>query len=225
MSAISTLTPLAARWIGGALLAALAGCVTLDSYPDPAYSRDSLADHPPGSLPAQLTLRVDYRVNGEPAPAQAERARNRVIHLLSQAGQAQVALPEQADTNTPQLRLRIDQRFDPEQAREAGASTGATLGAVDNRVRDEFSVAIELVGGVDQQPLSPIGLYEHAIVTDVEDVTLDVPLLEYADALEAVLDDVLARFVADYQRAQSRPSPVIVLPEGPDLSEDGEPDV
>ncbi|MEN8819951.1 MAG: hypothetical protein ABF271_02490 [Abyssibacter sp.] len=206
------------------LLASIAGCVTLDSYPDPAYTRYSLTDHPPGSLPPEVALEVAYRVNDQPAPQQAARARDRVIHLLSRASMAQVALPERVEPGTTTLRLRIDQRFDPAQARNAGASTGASLGAVDNRVRDEFSIAVELVEP-GQTQAAPVGIYEHAIVTDVEDISVDVPLQEYADALDAVLDDALARFVADRQRAMQRPSPVIVLPEGPDLSEDGQPDL
>lgn len=198
----------------------LGACLTFDSYLDPAYTRYSLEGQAPGVLPERVGLRVRYQANDVEDPVRSGVGYERIRSLIERSGVSSVISPEALTVSDPVLVVDIDHRFDAERSFRAGMVTGMAMGStrVKNSVRDEFSVALKLIGG-DQPDVVTQGLYEHAIVTTMTGGPPGIELIEYEAAFDRVMDDALARFVHDRRVAETRPTPVIVLPEPPDLSE------
>lgn len=136
----------------------LSGCISIQSYVDPAYHQASYKDiqRPASPIPAKLA--VQFQTNGEHKPAVDATVRGHVEKTLRTSGVIEPLAANDA-RSAPSLNITVNNIADLAKARHMGFRTGLTMGMKGNMVTDNYEMKAAWSGGGKTRQYE----YKHAL--------------------------------------------------------------
>lgn len=117
----------------------LSGCLTMNSYVDPALPHVAKADIVAPATPRPVQVAVEFRTKGSANAAATAEVQPRVIAVASESGLFSAVSREAAGAGAGLLTVVIDNvPLEGENAAAEGFGTGLTLGAVGSMVTDAY---------------------------------------------------------------------------------------
>lgn len=187
---MKSLAPLAALL----LAAGLTACVSMKSYPDPAFQVVQVKDFKPVAAPQPVQVVAEFKRDGELRPEASARLKARVERALAQTG---VLRPDDSSGT----RLKVTANNLPDRGDSLGVSikAGLSMGLSGGEVVDhyDFDFVLTRPGG---QPGKDVFL-RHALKSLVgsADAPLGAKPEDPARAFDRLVQDVVFAYVKRYQ--------------------------
>ena len=187
---MKSLAPVAALLLAGGLTA----CVSMKSYPDPAFQTVQVRDFKPVAKPQLVQVVAEFKRDGELRPEASARLKARVERALAQTG---VLRPD--DSSGTRLKVTANNLPDHGDSLAVGLKAGLSMGLSGGEVVDqyEFDFVLTPPGG---QPGKDVFL-RHALKSLVGSV--DTPLgakpEDTARAFDRLVQEAVFAYVKRYQ--------------------------
>lgn len=174
----------------------LSGCISVQSYVDPAYHQTGYKDLKRPAKPIPAKLAVQFQTNGEHKPAVDATVREHVEKTLKTSG---VIEPLAADTAQPaaSLNITVNNIADIAKAKHMGFRTGLTMGMKGNMVTDNYEMRASYSGGGRTKAYE----YKHALHSLVgsgegpKDIAPTTP----ADGFGKIMEDLTLNLLRSLQ--------------------------
>lgn len=168
----------------------LTGCLSMNSYVDPALPHVTRADLVAPATPRPVQVAVEFRTKGSPNAAATAEVQPRVIAVSAESGLFSSVTREAAGPDAGLLTVVIDNvPLDGEDAAAEGFGTGLTLGLAGSLITDRYLATITYSRGGKTASVDVI----HALHTTVgnhggpEGLTAMTP----AEAIQQVIDQII----------------------------------
>lgn len=175
---------------------ALSGCISVQSYVDPAYRQAGYNDLKRPAQPIPAKLAVQFQTNGQHKPAVDETVRGHVEKVLKASG-----VIEPLAANAPQpaaaLSITVNNIADIAKAKHMGFRTGLTMGMKGNMVTDNYEMKASFSGGGRAKSYE----YKHALHSLVgsgegpKDIAPTTP----ADGFGKIMEDLTLNLLRSLQ--------------------------
>ncbi len=121
----------------------LTGCLSMNSYVDPALPRVTRADVAAPATPRPVQVAVEFRTKGSANAAATAEVQPRVLAVAAESGLFSSVTREAAGADAGLLTVVIDNvPVEGENAAAEGFGTGLTFGAVGNMVTDAYVATV-----------------------------------------------------------------------------------
>ena len=168
----------------------LTGCLTLNSYVDPALPGVTRADVAAPATPRPVQVAFEFRTKGSANAAATAQMQPRVMAVASESGLFSVVTREAADANSGLLTVVIDNvALEGENAAAEGFGTGLTFGAVGSMVTDAYVSTVTYTRGGETTSVN----VRHALHTTIGNHAGPPGLtaMKPADAVNQIVDQIV----------------------------------
>lgn len=177
------------------LLLSTTGCIIPKGYIDPTFRTASYQDVNPKKSPVPVRVEYTFLTNDSPSPRATqilEKKANRVLESTK------VFRPDPNAKAT--LKIQMANIADMGKAFTKGFGTGLTFGLVGSSVVDRYVMKVEFRSADEVFDRS----YDHALhsTIGIKSAPKGMQPVSYADAFDQIVEDLLLRYLVDYQHLQ-----------------------
>jgi len=132
-------SPIAASFVFG-LCITCGGCINMQAYFEPRLPKVQANELPTWKDRRQVTLTVDYKINGVPDPKQARRARSKIAAAIEGTKLFRIR-----DRGSEGFVLSVAEDFDEKDVYAKAKAAGETFGAAGSISQDKMSFEASFV--------------------------------------------------------------------------------
>jgi len=178
------------------VMSSLAGCVSTNSFVDPAYGRATYDDITRRTEPYKWRIVVEFQRNGAHLPEADSELMSNVERVLLASG---IAIPS-PEGGSGQIKVVVNNIAAIGSAGTKGFGTGLTFGLVGTTVSDYYEMEVEL--SVNGKVVRRSG-YKHAIHTTLGNARgpQGVEAVSVPAALSKVLEQMMLNCLKDLQQS------------------------
>lgn len=175
-------------------LVAVTGCIMPKGYIDPAFRLATYRDVNAEAVPTHAKIETRFSMNGK----DVARATDVLTKKINRVLQSTKVFEPDAHASSV-LSIHVDNFGDKGEAFTKGFATGFTFGLVGSHVVDHYKMTISYHYGENQVFENS---YEHALHSTIglKSAPAGMEPVTYADAFDQIAEDMLLRFLVDFQK-------------------------
>lgn len=189
--------------VGVSALLLTSGCILPKGYIDPSFRTATYRDVTPAAAPVHVRVENKFSMNGKEASRASELLAKKASRVIESTKVFQID-GQASDI----LSIHIDNYGDKSEAFAKGFATGFTFGLVGSHVVDRYKMTISYRYANNQVFENT---YDHALhsTVGIKSAPEGMQPVSYADAFDQIVEDLLLRFLVDFEKWQKQqPAPI-----------------